>query len=221
MPRATAAVFDFDFTLTTWDTAARFFRWLLRRAPWTLLLGAPIALLLGPLALFSRTRRVPIRYLVWLATFGRSHEELRALAALHVAEVIEGGESFVRQDARGHIHLHQSQGHVVVVATGALEYLASEILAQEGIVNVTVVGSSLRRFLHGMVVNQHCYGARKIAMLRDRGFEPPWGFVYSDHEADLPLLKAGTTQIVVNPDPATAHYLLSVLGPSASVVTWR
>jgi phosphatidylglycerophosphatase C len=221
MPQATTAVFDFDYTLTRWDTAARFFGWLLRRAPWKMVLGAPFALLLAPLAPFSRTRRIPIRYLVWLATFGLSHEQLRSLAALHVAQVVERGDPFVRHDARRQIELHQSQGHVVVVATGALEYLAGEILDQTGIVNVTVVGSSLRRFLGGMVVKQHCYGARKIPMLRSRGFDPPWAFVYSDHEADLPLLKEGTTQVVVNPKPATAHYLLSVLGPSASVVTWR
>src|SRR5580693_8555973 len=71
MPQA-IAVFDFDYTLTTCDTAARFFGWLLRRAPWKMLLGAPVVLALGPLALFSRTRRVPIRFLVWLATFGAS-----------------------------------------------------------------------------------------------------------------------------------------------------
>jgi phosphatidylglycerophosphatase C len=221
MPEATTAVFDFDHTLTTWDTAARFFGWLLRRAPWKMLLAAPVALLLGPLVLFARTRKVPLRFLVWVATFGQSHDQLRALAALHVAEVVARGESFVRQDARAQIQLHQSQGHVVVVATGALECLAEEILAREGIVNVAVVGSSLRRFLGGMVVNQHCYGARKIPMLQERGFDPPWAFVYSDHEADLPLLKAGATQVVVNAKPETAHYLLSVLGPSASVATWR
>ncbi|HTC45521.1 MAG TPA: haloacid dehalogenase-like hydrolase [Steroidobacteraceae bacterium] len=221
MPQATTAVFDFDHTLTRWDTAARFFGWLLRRAPWKVLLGAPLALLLGPLALFSRTRRIPVRYLAWLATFGFGHEQLRVLARLHVAETIEGGESFVRHDARRQIELHGSQGHIVVVATGALEYLAGEILAQAGIVNVAVVGSSMRRFLGGMVVNQHCYGARKVPMLQSRGFDPPWAFVYSDHEADLPLLKEGTTQVIVNPKPAAAHYLLSVLGPSASVVTWR
>jgi phosphatidylglycerophosphatase C len=220
MPQATTAVFDFDHTLTTWDTAARFFGWLLRRAPWKMLLAAPVALLLGPLALIARTRRVPIRFLVWVATFGHSQEQLRALAKLHVAEVVERGESFVRQDARAQILLHQTQGHIVVVATGALECLAGEILTREGIVNVTVVGSSLRRFLGGMVVNQHCYGARKIPMLQYRGFDPPWAFVYSDHEADLPMLKAGTTQVVVNAKPETAHYLLSVLGSSASAVTW-
>jgi phosphatidylglycerophosphatase C len=106
-------------------------------------------------------------------------------------------------------------------ATGALEDLAREILAHEGIVNVTVVGSSMRRWLGGMVVNQHCYGANKIPMMQERGFEPPWAMVYSDHEADLPLLRAGARQFVVNPKPRAAARLMAILGSSASVVTWR
>jgi phosphoserine phosphatase len=80
---------------------------------------------------------------------------------------------------------------------------------------------SMRRVLGGMVVNRHCYGTHKIPMLQERGFEPPWAFVYSDHEADLPLLRAGIRQFVVNPKPRTAARLMAVLGPSAAVVTWR
>jgi phosphatidylglycerophosphatase C len=215
------AIFDFDLTVTSWDTAARFFGWLLRRSPWKLLLGAPIALLLSPLVAFRRTRRIPIRFAAWLATFGHDHEALRLLARAHIADISACGGKFLRQDARTQIEAHQSQGHTVVVATGALEYLARDILANEGIINVTVVGSSMRRMLGGMVVNRHCYGAHKIPMLQERGFEPPWAFVYSDHEADLPLLRAGTRQFLVNPKPQAAAYLLAVLGSSSTVVTWR
>jgi hypothetical protein len=32
--RTRTVVFDFDMTLTNWDTAERFFRWLLRRDRW-------------------------------------------------------------------------------------------------------------------------------------------------------------------------------------------
>jgi phosphatidylglycerophosphatase C len=214
-------VFDFDLTLTSWDTAARFFAWLLRRSPWKIVLGAPVALVISPLAMFRRTRRVPIRFAAWLATLGYDHEPLRALARAHIAEIIAQYGSFLRRDGRTQIEAHLSQGHTVVVATGALEDLAREILAHEGIVNVTVVGSSMRRWLGGMVVNQHCYGANKIPMMQERGFEPPWAMVYSDHEADLPLLRAGARQFVVNPKPRAAARLMAILGSSASVVTWR
>jgi phosphatidylglycerophosphatase C len=222
MPMSTpTAVFDFDHTLTTWDTAGRFFLWLLSRRPHKLLLGAPFALLLAPLAVFRRTRAIPLRFVVWVATFGHSHEQLRALARAHVVHVTAGGESFLRAAGRAQLISHQSQGHIVVIATGALEYLAQEILLHEDIHEVTVVGSSLRSFLGGMIADQHCYGGRKIGMLQERGFRPPWTFTYSDSEADLPLLSAGTTQFLVNPTKKTAAYLLGILGPSATVVTWR
>jgi len=218
---APTAVFDFDHTLTSWDTAARFFVWLLRRSPLRLLIGAPVALLLGPFAAFRRTRRVPLRFAVWLATFGRGHEQLRALAVRHIAQVTADGERFLREEARAQVISHQSHGHTVVIVTGALEYLAREILANAGIENVTVVGSSLRSFLGGMIADQHCFGERKIPMLRERGIDPPWSFVYSDSEADLPLLRAGSRQFLVNPTARTAAYLIPILGRSATVVRWR
>jgi phosphatidylglycerophosphatase C len=218
---APTAVFDFDHTLTSWDSAARFFVWLLRRSPSRLLAGAPIALLLSPFAAFRRTRKIPVRFAVWLATFGRSHEQLHGLAIEHIAQVTAGGGSFLRADARAQIISHQSQGHTVVIATGALEYLAREILVDEGIGDVTVVGSSLRSFLGGMIADQHCVGEQKIRMLRERGFDPPWTCTYSDHESDLPLLRAGTRQFLVNPTARTMAYLIPILGGSATVVRWR
>lgn len=77
-------VFDFDLTLTRWDTADRFFRWLLKREPWRsglVLITAPV---LGPLFLFKATRKWPIRFAVWAATLGRSARDLAFLAQDHV-----------------------------------------------------------------------------------------------------------------------------------------
>ncbi len=220
-PSAPIAVFDFDHTLTSRDSAARFFVWLLRRNPLRLLIGALVVLLLSPCAAGRATRKVPLRFAVWLATFGRSHEQLRALAVRHIAQVTAGGERILRDAARAQVLSHQSHGHTVVIATGALEYLVWEILAQEGIAGVTVVGSSLRTFLGGMIADQHCLGERKVHMLRERGFDPPWAFVYSDHESDLPLLRGGTRQFLVNPTARTAAHLIPALGSSATVITWR
>jgi phosphatidylglycerophosphatase C len=220
-PAAPTAVFDFDHTLTRQDTAAGFFVWLLCRSPIKLLLGTPAALLLGPLAAFRSTRKVPLRFAVWLATFGRSHAQLAALARVHVRQVTAQRGPFLRAAGRAQLLSHHSQGHTVVIATGALEYLVQEILANEDIRGVTIVGSTLRRFLGGMIADQHCYGARKIPMLQARGFTPPWTFTYSDSEADLPLLRAGTTQFLVNPTDQAAAYLVPILGASATVVTWR
>jgi phosphatidylglycerophosphatase C len=72
MSNPPVVVFDFDLTLTYWDTADRFFRWLLRRNPWRLLVVAMALPVLGPLLPFRRTRRWLTWFAVWVATLGRS-----------------------------------------------------------------------------------------------------------------------------------------------------
>lgn len=218
---AVMALFDFDHTLTDCDTAARFFRWLLLSSRWRLAVVVLALPVLGPLLAPRRTRRLPIRFAVWLATLGRSHGDLERLIARHVAEVGAAGGVFVRRDARECIARHLAQGHRVVVATGALEALAAHILAAEAIEGVSVVGSTLRRRFGGMVSEQHCFGERKIPMLAARGFAAPWDFVYSDHSADLPILSRGRACFLVNPRPACALRIAAVLGDAPTVLCWR
>jgi phosphatidylglycerophosphatase C len=108
-----------------------------------------------------------------------------------------------------------------VIATGALEVLAREILLAESVRGIAVVGSTVRQFFKGMVVNEHCYGSNKVPMLRERGYSPPWAFVYSDHQDDLPILEQGNERYVVNPQPDCAARLLKALGTSVTVLSWR
>ena len=215
------AVFDFDHTVTSWDTTGRFIGWLLRRSPWRLSVVALTAPLFAPLFLIRRTRKVPIHFSIWVATFGFSHEQLHALGRAHIAHIAGAGRMFVLQDARSRIAQHQAQGHEVVVATGSLEFLAREILASEGVRDVTIVGSSVRLYFGGMFVHQHCFAERKLHMLAARGFHPPWAFVYSDHEADLPLFHAGRERFVVNPQPTSAARIAASLGSAATILSWQ
>jgi phosphatidylglycerophosphatase C len=221
MTSRNVAIFDFDLTLTAWDTAARFFRWLLRRSSWRMVILLVAAPVIGPFLLVRRTRKIPIRFAVWIATFGISDDDLAALAKLHVRSVQDAGEAFLLQQARDRVAHHQAAGHQVVIATGALDVLVREILCAEQVHDVTVVGSSLRPHLGGMVTNQHCYGPNKIPMLTQRGFAPPWAFVYSDHRDDLPIFEQGHERFIVNPLPKCAAHLQASLGTSATFLSWR
>ena len=60
MPDANVVVFDFDLTLTRWETARRFFKGLLRRQPWRLAALIVALPLLAPMLLVPRTRRLQI-----------------------------------------------------------------------------------------------------------------------------------------------------------------
>lgn len=215
------AVFDFDHTITPWDTAQRFLLWLIRGSAWKLglvLLALPV---LGPLLAFSSTRKWPIRFGAWVATLGVQPEHLAQLSRMHIKAVTELGQKFVRNDARARLEYHRALGHQVVVATGCLEVLAREILSAEGLGTIEVVGSSMRARFGGMVIAQHCIGERKIVMLAARGFAEPWDFAYSDHQADLPLLLKGKARYLINPLPSCSSRFNAALGETATVLSWH
>jgi phosphatidylglycerophosphatase C len=219
--RSPVVVFDFDLTLTRWDTADRFFRWLLWRDAWRLgvvVAGLPV---LGPLLLAKRTRKWPIRFAVWVATLGRSSASLPALAEEHIQSLPSGHTSVFLPEAVKQLQAHLAQGHQVVVATGCLEPLAQALLEHAGLGHVPLVASGLRPFLGGLVREQHCFGANKIPMLIARGFPPPWAAAYTDHRADLPLLKLSKERYLVSPTPTCRARIEEALAAKATILAWR
>jgi phosphatidylglycerophosphatase C len=211
-------VFDFDLTLTRWDTADRFFRWLLRRDPWRYALVLAALPAVGPLFLLPRTRKWPIRFAVWVATLGRTPDALPALVDEHIA----GFDAAVfLPEAVERLQQHRRAGHCVVVATGSLEPLAHALLARAGLGDVPLVASTLKPFLGGLVRDRHCFGANKIPMLAARGFAPPWAIAYTDHHADLPVLELSAERFLVSPRPACRARIEQALRVAATVLSGR
>jgi phosphatidylglycerophosphatase C len=214
-------VFDFDHTLTSWDSADRYFRWLIKRSFWRVglvVLSLPVT---GPLLIPKTTRRMPIRFAIWVATLFQSQERLKFLATQHVAEIVAGGETLVLREGSNQLRQHLEQGHTVVIATGSLEFLARQYLEQCGLDHVPLVGSSLKPFLLGMVSNEHCFGDRKIQMLVQRGYPPPWAMTYTDHECDLPVIGQSNECFLVNPRPKAIRAISERLSFTPTVLSWR
>jgi phosphatidylglycerophosphatase C len=218
---APVVVFDFDLSLTRWDTAVRYFRWLLRRDAWRLAIAVVASPLLVPLFLLESTRRWPIWFAVWLATLGRSPSTLRALAEKHILSLPNGHESVFLPAAVERLRAHLRKGDRVVIATGCLEPLARELLERAGFGSVALVASSLRPFLGGMVRDEHCFGPNKIPMLSARGFAPPWAVAYTDHHADLPVLRHSVERYLVSPKPGCLARIERELGEKSTILAWR
>ena len=214
-------VFDFDHTLTSWDSADRFFRWLLKRDAWRLALVAVFLPILGPLLLVKKTRKFPVRVAVWVATLGLSPESLQFLARQHVQEILGSQQSLLLQDGACRLRYHHELGHRIVIATGSLELLAQEFLDQSGFGHVPLVGSSLKPFLWGMVSKQHCFGDRKIPLLTQRGFPPPWAATYTDHECDMPVISLSAECFLVNPKPKAIRAITQKLSFAPEILLWR
>ena len=214
-------VFDFDLTLTKWDTADRFFRWLLKRDPWRLGIVVLLLPVLLPLLIATATRKLPIRFAVWVATLGRSQEDLLRLVREHADSFSADTRAVFLQAGLERLQSHLAQGHRVVVATGSLEVLAKELLARAGYDHVPLVGSTLRSFLGGMARDQHCFGPNKIPMLAARGFSPPWAITYTDHRCDLPILELSLERYLINPKPECIRAIEQALNTKATILAWQ
>jgi phosphatidylglycerophosphatase C len=217
----TVVVFDFDLTLTRWDTADRFFRWLLKRDAWRFALVVAALPVVGPLFLSARTRKWPVRFAVWVATLGRTPAALPGLVDEHIRALGDEGDAVFLPEAVARLRSHLDQGHRVVVATGSLEVLARALMLRAGLGDVPLVASTLRPFLGGLVRDRHCFGPNKIPMLAERGFAPPWAVAYTDHHADLPVLALSTERFLVSPKPQCRARIEQALRIEATVLAWR
>lgn len=214
-------VFDFDLTMTRWDTAERFFHWLLRRDPWRIGIIALAFPFLGPLLLVRRLRKWPMRFGIWVATLGRRPEDLDALAEAHIASLPQGHAAVFLAQALERLESHLAQGHRVVIATGCLEPLARALLRRAGLGHVPLAASTVRPFIGGLVRDQHCFGANKILMLSAKGFAPPWATAYTDHSADIPVLTLSTERVLVSPKPRCLALIRQSIAGEVTVVGWR
>lgn len=117
---------------------------------------------------------------------------------------------------------HRRFGDRVVIVTGSGCDLATAFCAALGLDDVRVVGSTLRASAGGWVVDDHCVGARKVAMLTAAGVTPPWAVVYTDSASDLPLLRLAERRCVVNARPAALRAVQSALGPgNFEILRWQ
>ena len=221
MDNSQTVVFDFDHTLTSWDSSGRFFRWLLTRSPWRMALAIVCLPLFAPILPFEGKRKPIVRLAVWAATFGRSRDDIAALARKHVAEFAALGQPLVLRDGARQLEQHLEQGHRVVIATGSLEVLAREFLDQSGLGHIPLVGSSLKPLMWGMTTHEHCYGPRKIPMLARRGYPPPWTVTYTDHECDLPVIGQSAEFFLVNPKPQAIQAVTHALASKPQVLAWQ
>ena len=175
----------------------------------------------GPLLIFQKTRKWPLRYGIWLATLGRSSEDIRLLANEHVETLFQGDASPFYSDALANLQDHINKGDQVVIATGCLTDLASSFLRKAGLDSVPLVASTMRPYFGGMVRDKHCFSHNKIPMLSERGFPPPWAVTYTDHYCDIPVLLAAQSRFVVNPTEKSLKRIQGAIGNDFTVLNWE
>ena len=217
---APAVVFDFDHTLYDGDSGSHLFAWLIRRSAWRTALALLATPLLGPMVAFLPTRRRGISGYVWIGTVGmRGPRTLDAAIDRYVA----GHDAQIRERllpvALDVLHRHREAGDRVVIATGAPPELARAILAFVAHEAVPVVGTEVGPRLGAIVAVRHCHAEEKMRMLRERGLGEV-DIAYSDSSADLPLLVAAASPVVVNPKPGSVEMFRRTLPTGTPILNW-
>ncbi len=217
---APLVVFDFDHTLYDGDSGSHLFAWLIRRNPLRVAAALLATPLLGPMVAFLPTRRWGISGYVWIGSFGLH-------AAREFDRVIDRYVAGHRDEIAGRLlpvalevfARHRAQGDRVVVATGAPPELARAILGFVAHEDVPVIGTAVGPRLGAVVATRHCHNEEKVRMLRERGYADI-DVAYSDSSADLPLLQAARSPVVVNPKPGRVEMFRRVLPPGTPILNW-
>lgn len=221
-PRADAplVVFDFDHTLYDGDSGSHLFAWLLKRNPLRLAAAVLATPLLGPLVAMLPTRRRGISGYVWIATFGlRGARQFNRIIDQYVHRHEEHIRARLLPQALDVFKAHRDAGDRVVVATGAPPELAREILRFVAQHEVPVIGSEVGPRAGAMIATRHCHNEEKMRMLRERGYANIERS-YTDSSADLPLLLAARSPVVVNPKPGKVAFFRQVLPPGTPILNW-
>jgi len=200
----TVAVFDLDGTLTTRDTTAAYLLGYLREHPRRLANGLPVAIgalrFAGGFSDRAELKRAAIRAVLG----GLRDDEIAVWTDRFVAWCLK---SLVRPKARTQIAAHAIAKHHLILATASLDLHVQPIARALGFSNVicTKVAWTRDRRISGDLDGDNMRGDKKLAAVQravaavERAPRSAVVIAYSDHHADLPLLRWADQAVAVNP----------------------
>ncbi len=220
--RKKIAVFDFDKTIISRDTAFCFINFLLTTRGSRMFLAAAVIPLFLPLFYHRRTRIVSISALLWIGTVGRCDARIQELFEEFTAGYFSDRfKARFYDKALEEIERHRQTGNGILIISGTPEILVKHIVDRfiEG--EFTVIGTRWKKCLGGLVYTRYCLGKNKIALAEERGLDTDrWHYGYSDSSSDIPLLSRCKEPNLINPGRKTIRRVNRALGVPCRVLFW-
>ncbi len=218
----TLAFFDFDKTIVSLDTGYEFIKHrlqsnILRR--FTALLFSPVVILFYA---NLRLRIVCHSIILWISTVGLKDDELAAAKKQFLNDYCSNKDAYAFPDAIERMDYHLKKGHAVYIVSGAPVWIIESLSKKLGIKNCTIIGSTEKPVMGGLIYEKHCYGQRKVNLLNDVVMNLPEKKIYgySDSAADIPLLSICTHRYVVNPTKFHLKKFKRAFGHNIRVLNW-
>lgn len=216
------AIYDMDRTITRRPS---WLPWLLfharREAPWRLLL-LPLAAVPSAGFLLGLVDRRRLKELTHLLLIGRrtEREQLDRTAAAFADWF---GPRAELAGALARIAADRADGWEIAIATASSACYARHLAARWGVTHLVATENCTDgRFIFHRIRGDNCYGAAKLAMVRDFVGRLPQAPArtrfYSDHVSDLPTLLLVDEPVAANPSRALRAAAAARGWP---VVDWR
>lgn len=217
----TVALFDFDKTIVSRDSGYEFIKHRLNDN----LMRKLLAYSVFPAAMLfyfpPRLRFISHSMFMWIATAGLSKKELDRARNRFLRFYCSLSGILVYQDALDRMAFHLDAGHIVYIVSGAPVWAIQKISQKIGIHQCRIIGSVERSLLGGLIYEQHCYGHRKVALIRNVLLDNPENiYGYTDSAADIPLLSVCTHRNVVNPTKTHLKKFKKAFGDNFRVMHW-
>jgi len=158
--------------------------------------------------------------LLWSATVGLGRRE-------SIARIRKAVDLQVRplwfSEVLPEIDKHRSLKRKICFVSASGELWLRMLINQVDLGPKLIIGSKLMFFLGGITLRgRNCLGQEKIHRLKAvLPVDAIWDIAYSDHRADMPLLRACRKRIVVNPTKKNLQIFQKVLGTNGfQLVHW-
>lgn len=216
------AFFDVDGTVIARDSFRILMRELILKGnPLRLLIALILCALLFPGKLVGLVGKTQFKSaLLWSATVGMPvRQALRRIRSI----VDESVKPHWFDEVGAELEELRKNGLNVCYVSASGEFWLRVLLNDMDHGPKIIVGSRLMMFCGGLTLRgANCLGHEKIRRLRALlPADTIWNIAYSDHRADLPLLRASRKRVVVNPTPRNLKAFRAALGADGfSLVNW-
>jgi phosphatidylglycerophosphatase C len=218
---STLAFFDFDKTIVSLDTGYEFIKHRLQSN----ILRRFIALLFSPVVILFyanlRLRVVCHSMILWISTVGLCEDDLAAAKRQFLDDYCSNKNAYAFPDAIKRMDYHLKKGHAVYIVSGAPVWIIESLAKKLGLENCTIIGSTEKPVMGGLMYEKHCYGQGKVNLLNDVIMNLPEKiYGYSDSAADIPLLSICTHKHVINPTKLHLKKFKRAFGHHIRVLNW-
>jgi len=214
------AVFDFDGTLVAKDTLVSLLSHGFKTQPWRvifLLLFCPIII---TTVLLKLDRSIAKSVMLWSVTCFKTKKQTVNFLTKSVKKECE---NLWFKEGVPILHKLYEENKDIIIATASGQIWIRALLREKFPKAKMIIGTKLRFFMGGVILaSKNCRNHEKLRRIREQlGSDFDWESSWSDHTADLPILKAATNPYIVSPKDKHLETFKKEFGEHMKVLIWK